>query len=284
MTEPDWQQWVGRTESSVDHAVARPIRALSVTFDTTPYAEPGDRIPNLWHWIYFRPLALMSQVDTDGHPKRGGFLPPLPIERRMWAGGRLTFHAPLRIGDVIEKKSEILKVDEKQGKAARMAFVTVKHDVFSPRGLAISEEQDIVYIEIPKTFVLPKPIPLPDKLTWQRPYPIEPVLLFRFSAVTFNGHRIHYDLRYTTEVEKYPGLVVHGPLQAMLMMRAAETRNPRRRVARYSFRGVRPLFDFDKLFLSGRTREDGGLDLYTSNGDGYVCMQATLDWQDEPQF
>ena len=158
----------------------------------------------------------------------------------MWAGGRLTFHDPLRIGDVIEKKSEILKVDEKKGKASQMAFVTVKHEVYSPRGLAISEEQDIVYIEIPKVFALPKPIPLPDNLTWQLPYPIDPVLLFRFSAVTFNGHRIHYDLRYSSEVEKYPGLVVHGPLQAMLMMRAAETLNPRRRVARYSFRGSGP--------------------------------------------
>ncbi len=279
MAEPDWSEWVGRTESSTDHAVARPIRALAATFDLPSDAEAGDLMPTLWHWLYFRPLAPMSQIGPDGHPKRGGFLPPLPIERRMWAGGRLTFHDRLVLGDVMERKSEILKVDEKKGKAVRMAFVTVKHEINTARGLAISEEQDIVYLEIPKIFVPPKPIPLPENLAWQERYPVDPVMLFRFSAVTFNGHRIHYDLPYTTEIEKYPGLVVHGPLQAMLMMRAAEQRNAGKAVARYSFRGVRPLFHFDALFLSGRERDDGGLDLYTSNGDGLICMQAAIEWR-----
>ena len=99
MTEPNWQEWVGRTESSVDEAVARAVRALSATFDATPYVEAGDRIPNLWHWVYFRSLALQSQIDINGHAKRGGFLPPFPMTRRMWAGGRLSFLEPLRIGD-----------------------------------------------------------------------------------------------------------------------------------------------------------------------------------------
>ena len=280
MTEPNWQEWVGRTESSVDDAVARAVRALSATFDATPYVETGDRIPNLWHWIYFRSLTLQSQIDINGHAKRGGFLPPFPMTRRMWAGGRLSFLEPLRIGDVMEKKSEVIKIVEKQGKSGRMAFVTVKHNIFSPRGHAVSEEQDIAYLDVPKVFVPPMPVPLPENLIWQQSYPVDPVVLFRFSAVTFNAHRIHYDLRYTTQVEKYPGLIVHGPLQAMLLLRAAEMRNPSKRAARYSFRGVRPLFDFDKLFLSGEERDDGGLNLYTSNAEGYVCMQATLDWLD----
>lgn len=279
MAEADWSEWVGRTESSTENAIARPINELNATFDVSSDAKPGEIMPTLWHWLYFRPLAPMSQIGADGHPKRGGFLPPLPIERRMWAGGRLTFHDELRIGDALEKKSEILKVDEKQGKLVKMAFVTVKHEINSPRGLAISEEQDIAYLEIPKIFVPPKPIPLPENLAWQERYPVDPVMLFRFSAVTFNGHRIHYDLPYTTEFEKYPGLVVHGPLQAMLLMRAAQQRNSGKSVARYSFRGVRPLFHFDAFFLSGRERNDGGLDLYTSNGDGLVCMQAAIDWR-----
>ena len=280
MTEPDWQEWVGRTESSVDDAVAAPVRALLATFDATPYVGVGDRLPNLWHWLFFRSLVLQSQIDTNGHAKRGGFLPPLPMTRRMWAGGRLAFHHPIKIGDVIERKSSILKIVEKQAKSGRVAFVTVGHEIYSRRGLAVSEEQDIAYLDIPKVFVPPMPVPLPEDLAWRQSYPVDPVLLFRFSAVTFNGHRIHYDLRYTTQVEKYPGLIVHSPLQAMLLMRAAELRNPGRQAARYRFRGVRPLFDFDNMVLSGVERIDGGLDLYTSNGEGYVCMQATVEWQD----
>jgi 3-methylfumaryl-CoA hydratase len=280
MTEPDWSQWVGRTERSADHAVARPVRELAATFDEARSAETGDIIPNLWHWIYFPPLAPMSQIAANGHEKLGEFLPPLPLERRMWAGGRLTFHDPLRIGDAIEKKSEIMTIAEKEGKSGRMAFVTVKHEIGSPRGLAVIEEQDIAYIETPKVFAPPKPIPLPENLAWREPYRLDPVMLFRFSAVTFNGHRIHYDLRYTTEVEKYPGLVVHGPLQAMLLMRAAEARHPGKRAARYSFRGVRPLFDFDTLFLCGKEGEGSRLDLFTSNGDGHVCVQAALGWRE----
>ncbi len=282
MAENEWSSWVGRSERVTDVADPKPIRTLSATFDTLPKDREGDPLPCLSHWIYFLPLAPMSQIGPDGHPIRdgSGFLPPLPIERRMWAGGRLTFHGELRVGDALEKKSEILKIAEKEGGTGRMAFVTVKHETSSPRGLAIDEEQDIVYLEMPKAFTPPKPVPLPDNLTWQERYPVDPVLLFRFSAITFNGHRIHYDIRYAAEVEKYPGLVVHGPLQAMLLMRAATARNPGRRPARFSFRGVRPAFDFDTLSLSGKVRDDGGLDLYTSNGDGHVCMQAALSWQD----
>ena len=166
----------------------------------------------------------------------------------------MVFHDELRVGDALEKRSEILKVSLKEGKNGKVAFVAVKHEVSSPRGLAVEEEQDIAYVEMPKEFVPPKPIPLPENLDWQEPCPIDPVKLFRFSAVTFNAHRIHYDLRYATQVEKYPGLVI----------------------ARFSFRAVRPVFDFDALFLSGRLKDDGGLDLYTSNGGGHICMQAEL--------
>ncbi|MGC2395192.1 MAG: MaoC family dehydratase N-terminal domain-containing protein, partial [Rhodomicrobium sp.] len=188
------------------------------------------------------------------------------------------FHGELRVGDALEKRSEILKVSLKEGKNGKVAFVTVKHEVSSPRGLAVEEEQDIAYVEMPKEFVPPKPIPLPENLDWQEPCPIDPVKLFRFSAVTFNAHRIHYDFRYATQVEKYPGLVIHGPLQAMLLMRAANLRNSGRRVARFSFRAVRPVFDCDALFLSSRLKDGGGLDLYTSNGGGHICMQADLSW------
>ena len=278
MADNEWADWIGRNECVADQADPKPVLALAATLDFAASAQPGDLLPYLWHWIYFLPMAPMSQIGPDGHPRRGGFLPPLPLERRMWAGGRLVFHDELRVGDALEKRSEILKVSLKEGKNGKVAFVTVKHEVSSPRGLAVEEEQNIAYVEMPKEFVPPKPIPLPENLDWQEPCPIDPVKLFRFSAVTFNAHRIHYDFRYATQVEKYPGLVIHGPLQAMLLMRAANLRNSGKRVARFSFRAVRPVFDFDALFLSGRLKDDGGLDLYTSNGGGHICMQAELSW------
>jgi 3-methylfumaryl-CoA hydratase len=269
----DWSAWEGRTESATDVVGAAPLKALAATFDT---AAPTDALPPLWHWLYFLPLAPMAEVGPDGHPKRGGFLPPLPLPRRMWAGGRLTFHDAPRIGEEITRTSTILKVAEKAGKAGPMAFVTVRHEIATPRGPAIDEEQDIVFLEMPVAFTPPAPTPLPQDLAFDTPRTVDPVLLFRFSALTFNGHRIHYDRTYASEVEKYPGLVVHGPLQAMLLAEAA--RKTARTVARFEFRAVRPLFDFDTVRVCGKPRDDGGLDLFTANGDGHVGMQAHLHW------
>lgn len=279
MGEAALQDWVGRVEELEDRAWPVPIRALAATLGSGPlHAEPGDPLPELWHWISFLPIVPMSEVGPDGHPKRGGFLPPVPLDRRMWAGGRLTFKAPLQVGDVLRKRSEILKVAEKEGKTGRMVFVTVKHLLSTDRGLAIEEEQDIVYIAMPDRFVPPEPVPAPADPIWTDTVNVDTVLLFRFSALTFNGHRIHYELPYATEVEKYPGLVVHGPLQAMLLMAAAQRHHPERRPARFSFRGVRPLFHFDSLRLMGRPRDDGGHDLYTVNGDDHVAFQASIHW------
>ncbi len=275
----EWTQWVGRRENATDEANARPIEALAATLDAPARAKPGDPLPALGHWLYFLPLAPRSQLAPNGHEKLGEFLPPVPLERRMWAGGRFAFHDRLRAGDAMEKTSEILKVEDKETKAGPMTLVTVRHEIRSPRGLALAEEQDIAYLETPKAYAPPKPVPAPGDLSWRAPFPVDTALLFRFSALTFNAHRIHYDLAYTTGVEHYPGLVVHGPLQAMLLMRAAEERNPGKTAARYSFRGVRPLFHFDALFLAGRERGDGGLDLFASNGEGLVTMQAALEWR-----
>ena len=197
----------------------------------------------------------------------------------MWASGRLTFHQDLFIGEEIGKTSEILKVSEKEGKTGRMVFVTVKHSIHSARGLAVEEEQDIVYLPMPKSFVPAAPNPIPDDLQWREAYSVDPVLLFRFSALTFNSHRIHYDLKYATEVEKYPGLVIHGPLQALLLLESARHNNPGLKPASYAFRAMRPLFDFDQVSVCGRPNSNGGNELYTANGDGNIAMQATIFWR-----
>jgi 3-methylfumaryl-CoA hydratase len=280
MSNINLQDWVGKREEIQDCVYPTPARALALTLNDRDFmAKEGDPLPELWHWLYFLPLVASAEIGPDGHPKRGSFLPPIALERRMWASGQLTFHQDLRIGDAISKTSEIVKISEKEGKTGPMVFVTVGHTIRSPRGVAIEETQDIVYLPMPQSFVPAPPNPLPDDLQWHEPYPVDPVLLFRFSALTFNAHKIHYDIRYASNVEKYPGLVVHGPLQAILLMESAKRQNPGYQPASYQFRAVRPLFDFDQVTRSGRSRPDGGHELYTANTDGNIGMQATISWR-----
>lgn len=273
---PPWSEWVGRTQARRDVISPTPARALAATLDKADLRfDGGDELPGLWTWLYGLPLAPMRDIGPDGHPKRGGFLPPIELPRRMWAGSRCAFHAPVRVGDAIERTSEILNVSEKSGRSGALVFVTVRHRVSIEGALAFEEEQDLAYMPTPQRFEAPPPTPPPPR-DWSEPVAIDPVLLFRFSALTFNGHRIHYDRTYAMEVEKYPGLVVHGPLQAILLFDAASRRFPERAPARFEFRGLRPLFDFDAVSLNGRARDDGGLDLFTANGEGAVGMRAAL--------
>lgn len=276
MDETDLQAWTGRSETLRDAISPFAVRALGATLDRVEEhdARLGAELSPLLLWLHFLPVSPMAEAGPDGHPKRGGFLPPVPLERRMWAGGRLEFHAPLRVGEEVERVSTIAKIAEKEGKAGRMVFVTARHEYHAGGRLAVTEEQDIVYLRIPDAFSPPPAQPLPA-CDWREEVPMSPVLLFRFSALTFNGHRIHYDLTYATETEKYPGLVVHGPLQAILLFEAARRRRPGRRPARFAFRAQRPLFDFETLRLAGRPGAEGGLELFTANGKDEIGMTAT---------
>ena len=277
MADNEWVDWIGRSECVADQADPKPVRALAATFNSPAGAEPGDLLPYLWHWIYFLPIAPMSQIGPDGHPRRGGFLPPLPLERRMWAGGRLVFHGELRVGDALEKRFEILKVSLKEGKNGKVAFVTVKHEVSSPRGLAVEEEQDIAYVEMPKEFVPPKPIRCRRTSTGRSP--VQSILsscsasLPSHSTLTASTMTSVRDAGGKISWPRYP-----WPAPGDAIHEGRHLRNSGRRVARFSFRAVRPVFDCDALFLSSRLKDGGGLDLYTSNGGGHICMQADLSW------
>ncbi len=283
-SEMDFSNWVGKVEQAEDNVSAFAATALAATLDM----DAGDRaaaglveggpLPPLWHWIAFLPDSPMSRLGPDGHPERGGFLPPIPLERRMWAGGRLHFHDEIRIGERIHKRSEIKAVTEKTGATGRMVFVTLEHSLSTERGLAVTEAQDIVYAPMPERFTPPPPVPAPGDPAWTEPVSMDTVRLFRFSAVTFNAHRIHFDLPYATEVEKYPGLVVHGPLQAILLMEAARHQKGGARPSRYSFRGIRPLFHFDRSRLQGLGPVDGVETLCTLNSDNLICMRAEVTW------
>jgi 3-methylfumaryl-CoA hydratase len=279
----DYQDWVGRVEEAEDRVGVHTVAHLAATLDYDADVRSrmalveGGPLPPLWHWLGFLPQVEQSRLDRDGHPVRGGFLPPVPLERRMWAGGRLQFHDQLRVGEVLHRRSEILKVSEKQGATGRMVFVTVGHRISTLRGLAVTEEQDIVYVAMPDRFTPPPPVAPPEGAEWVEEVEMDTVRLFRFSAVTFNAHRIHFDLPYAQEVEKYPGLVVHGPLQAILLMEAARSRSGTAPVA-YQFRGIRPLFHTDRLQLMGHPAENGTQPLCTVAGGGHVCMQARASW------
>lgn len=273
------QTWVGRRQTSEETLAPTPARALAATLDHGRLPDVGDPLPPLWHWLYFTPLAPQSELGADGHPKLGSFMPPIPFPRRMWAGGRLIFLAPLLIGARAQRETEILKVSLKSGQQGALLFVTLRHRVTSDRGLAIEEEQDIVYREpgdAPSAPAAPVGEAARAPALWRDFARPEPTLLFRYSALTFNAHRIHYDLPYARDVEGYPGLVVHGPLTATLLADrlAAHVRG---RLASFSFRGQRPLFSGTPFALCGdRDREQAeSYRLWAETPEGAVAMSAT---------
>ena len=270
----DFNDWVGRNETQHDTITPAPLRALAATLDR----DDGDAlVPPLWHWLYFLPMHRHSELGEDGHAKRGGFLPPVPLPRRMWAGGRLQWHAPLKAGDAVTRTSTIASVQHKSGRSGELVFVVVRHEVANQRGLALTEEHDIVYREAPRAGdPQPAPTAAPKDALWQRRIVPDPVLLFRYSALTFNGHRIHYDHPYVTQVEGYPGLVVHGPLIATLLVDLLRRERPDARLAKFSFRAVRPIFDTAPFFVCGQPEGDT-VELWAQDADGFLCMQATAE-------
>lgn len=270
------QQWTGKTE--VLHDVLRPdaVAALAATLDYPDAPTQGEALPPLWHWIYFHAIAQQSQLGDDGHPKRGGFLPPVPLPRRMWAGGRFEFHAPARIGELVTRTSTIHSVQAKEGASGSLVFVTVRHDIRQGGAPVITEEHDIVYRDLPAPgAAAPAPRPAPADARWSRTIHPDPVLLFRYSALTFNGHRIHYDRSYVTGVEGYPGLIVHGPLIATLLVDLVRRELPGADIARFSFRAVSPLFDTAPFAVCGKPGPDGKtISLWAQNDRGELAMQA----------
>ncbi len=278
----DLSAWIGRQETvlgCVPPTVAHTIHA-TLARPGLACPGPGAPLPALWHWYAFPPAVGMDALGEDGHPALGGFLPPVPYERRMWASGSLEFLADLTIGEEIEKRSTITSVEEKTGSTGGMVFVTVAHELFGAAGLAVRETQSIVYLPIAPDFTPPPKKPGPTEgLVIDRPQKVSTALLFRYSAITFNAHRIHFDLPYAREVEHYPGLVVHGPLQANLLM-AEATAWKGRRPDRFRFRGVHPMFHDSDLHLRATRAEGAGLSLCTVADAGHIGTTATADWED----
>jgi 3-methylfumaryl-CoA hydratase len=270
------QSWIGRTMQAEDIATPRLVAEYCATLAPYLAPTPEHEAPLALHWCLAPAIAPMAALGPDGHPNRGGFLPPVPLPRRMWAGGEIEFTKVIRVGVPVTRSSTIADVSVKAGRSGMLCFVAVRHDYATADGLVLSERHDIVYRDAdpaPAGTAAPQ-APAPPRAA-ERAWQVEssPVLLFRYSAMTFNGHRIHYDLPYVTGVEGYQGLLVHGPLQASLLLNLAATlgkRTPRR----FRYRGLSPLTAGGTFTVAGASEPDGSVTAWTQSADGRICMEG----------
>jgi 3-methylfumaryl-CoA hydratase len=273
------RQWIGRSAQVSDTVTAQLTKGLRATL-FLEIGEPklGDAAPITVHWCLGQPVVAMSELGPDGHPARGGFLPPVPLPRRMWAGGELEFVDALRVGDEVTRTSRIADVTLKTGSTGTLCFVAVDHLIATSRGTAIRERQDIVYRNVsPAAAASAKPAAPPPAAQHRETHMADTVLLFRYSALTFNGHRIHYDRDYVTRVEGYPGLIFHGPMQAALLVEFAAKLRGGRVPNKFSYRGVQPLFEGSEFSVNANMT-DAGMELWTANSERQPTMKATAAW------
>ena len=270
-------EWINKTTEAEDTIRLQPANFMEATLNRPPKLKEGDNLPPLWHWIYFLEAKPESDLGRDAHPKKGDFLPPIELPKRMWAGGRFTFYNDLVIGEKAKKITTIKKIVEKEGSAGPLCFITLEHKIYSKDEISIIEEQDLVYLQDQQGS---KSLPLVqnnvEKADFSQEIHPSAILLFRYSALTFNGHRIHYDLDYAKNVEGYDGLVFHGPLTATLLLDLAlkERKQP---IKKYSFRGTAPLSNLDCFWIEGKS-EDNATILWARRKDGVVAMKAKADF------
>ena len=278
-TDNDFDQWLGNSQSFSDILIASPANSLAATLNRkeTEFRQ-GDPLPCLWHWLYFLKADRLDQLELDGHPKKGSFLPPLSLPRRMWAGSRLTFIQPLQVGDVVTKKSTIQSIQFKTGRSGKLAFVCVAHELSNTDGVAIVEEQDLVFRGAASPSASPtSPVVSSDVADYSRVVKPSSVLLFRYSALTLNSHRIHYDREYAQDVEGYPALVVHGPLLATLMMELVVGELAGRLVLSFEFRVMQPVLDDGEFRVCGlKPNGDDKCLVWVENSLGEVCMRGLV--------
>ena len=250
----DYQNWIGKQQNQSDIADINKVKALAATLNADLNIKQGDQLPPLWHWILFNSANKSFELGQDGHALKGQFLPPISLPRRMWAGGRFEFIEPINVGDRLSRQSTISDINIKQGKTGQLAFVTVTHEIRGTQQGHWIEEHDIVYREAPKKSWRPPTAPCIDNEIgdWSAQIIPEPVVLFRYSALTFNGHRIHYDRDYCSEIEGYPGLVFHGPLTATLLIELIRKQLPKITIKKFNYKAIRPLFDLSPFSIHGR--------------------------------
>lgn len=277
------QKWIDNTEKAEEELELWPVTAMMAALDVPAehWPQRGDTLPPTAHWNYFVPRVPQSKIGTDGHPQRGDFLPPIPLPRRMWAGSRINYYEPLIIGEKVTKTSTVQDIKVKEGKSGSLAFVTVKHAYSNTEGVALEEEQDLVYRDNPPAATgVPERKPAPEDAIWSRKIHPDTPLLFRYSAVTFNAHKIHYDYPYATEVEGYPALIVHGQLIATFLLDNWQRNNPNDTVTQFSFKAMSPLFCGETFKAEGKpTESENEGELWACTTSGGLTMQANVAWK-----
>jgi 3-methylfumaryl-CoA hydratase len=269
----DWSDWIGRTQEQTDLLTPALLARFRATIDSD---DDDDIAPQAIHWCLCLPDAATNELGDDGHPRKGGWLPPIPLPRRMWASSKVIFHAPIRAGNAITRRSTIAKVSEKTGSNGSLIFVDIDHETFAEGSPVVSERQTLVYREASTAPPTPRPADIVQDLSewhWHKCVAPSEALLFRYSALTFNSHRIHYDRPYAVEAEHYRGLVVHGPLTATLLLDLAGRSLGINKLKQFSFRGQSPAFAGEPLHLVGKTN-GSTITLAALGGDGRVVMSA----------
>lgn len=290
MSEHNWGEWIDRSQVITDVASHSPVQRLAATLNRDwdafcPLHAGSNFLPPLAHWLYFLPSELQSQLGADGHAKKGasgGIMPPIDLPRRMWAGSQLQFHREIPLGSTMERTSRIASISSKTGKTGQLVFVKVAHEIKSAGELCITDCHDIVYraaviVQTEPNAVRTEPAEAkaaPTNEQFARQIVPDATLLFRYSALTFNGHRIHYDYPYVTQIEGYPGLIVHGPLIATLLLDELRIRHPSARIATYAFKALSPLFHHQLFEVCGRVDGNTAV-LWARNHAGALAMQAT---------
>lgn len=276
-SETNLQEWIGKQQIREAKIDERHTELLAVTLGK-PVPQAGDPLPECWHWAWMNDALPMDQLGRDGHPKRGGFLPPVPLPRRMWAGGSISFATPMLVADAIKKTSTITNVAQKNGKSGPLCIVTIKHEFTCGDTLCLSEQQNLVYREDPSPDAPKPPAPTPPTgETIQDEVDPNPVLMFRYSALTFNGHRIHYDVDYARNVEGYPDLVFHAPLTALNLCDLGKRLNDGNPPKSFSYRATSPLFANEKFKICAK-KENEITTVWAETPEGGMAMQGTLEF------
>jgi 3-methylfumaryl-CoA hydratase len=269
--------WIGRTESESDVAALRPAMLLAATLDHDEAPKAGDPLPPTWHWLYFLSASRERDLGVDGHPRRGGFMPPVPLERRMWAGSRIELRQPIRLGETLQRRTTIANVDGKEGRSGPLVFVRVSTEIATQRGVGLVETRDIVFRDAsPAAAASPPSARTPSDADWREENTADAVLLFRYSALTFNGHRIHYDQHYATAVEGYPALVVQGPLLATLLADALRRHLPDASATAIAFRAVSAIFAGEPFVIAGK-REGRRATAWAATTQNRLAMSAEME-------
>jgi 3-methylfumaryl-CoA hydratase len=278
----DLRSHIGRSQTATDVIHPGPANFLRLALGRPePELREGDALPPAWLGLYFLPRVASDALRPDGSPRDTGVVPPLALPRRMFAGERVRFHAPVRVGETLRRETRLADISVKQGGTGTLVFATITSRVYGPSGLALEDERRTVFREEVKTGErnqAPRRDSPPSDAPWRHSVTPDPVLLFRFSALTFNSHRIHYDRTWATEVEGYPGLVVHGPLTTTLLIDFARDQNPEKRIASYATQARAPLFDTAPFELRGRPASSGrGCELWAVTPEGTIAMGAEVE-------